>query len=150
MLLFYDLKIFSIFFSSDQNVRYCVLASLDEKFDPHLAQSENLNALFIALNDEMFEIRELALCTIGRLSAVNPAYVMPSLRKVLIQVIFLILMLNVIINFCQVVINNNNDNIGVQYYCMENLNILISRFFNEFSPSAFFFKKKHHAFLLFP
>lgn len=71
----------------DQNVRYCVLASLDEKFDPHLAQAENLNALFIALNDEMFEIRELALCTIGRLSAVNPAYVMPSLRKVLIQVI---------------------------------------------------------------
>lgn len=64
------------------------MASLDEKFDPHLAQAENLNALFIALNDEMFEIRELALCTIGRLSAVNPAYVMPSLRKVLIQVIF--------------------------------------------------------------
>lgn len=63
------------------------MASLDEKFDPHLAQAENLNALFIALNDEMFEIRELALCTIGRLSAVNPAYVMPSLRKVLIQVI---------------------------------------------------------------
>ncbi|GFS99116.1 hypothetical protein TNCV_822421 [Trichonephila clavipes] len=69
-----------------QNVRYSVLASLDEKFDPHLAQAENLNALFVALNDEMFEIRELALCTIGRLSSVNPAYVMPSLRKVLIQV----------------------------------------------------------------
>ncbi|KAG8190056.1 hypothetical protein JTE90_023028 [Oedothorax gibbosus] len=72
---------------ADQNVRYSVLASLDEKFDPHLAQAENLNALFIALNDEMFEIRELALCTIGRLSSVNPAYVMPSLRKVLIQIL---------------------------------------------------------------
>lgn len=78
----------------DQNVRYCVLASLDEKFDPHLAQAENLNALFIALNDEMFEIRELSLCTIGRLSAVNPAYVMPSLRKVLIQVILNIQYIN--------------------------------------------------------
>ncbi|GBN02820.1 Serine/threonine-protein kinase mTOR, partial [Araneus ventricosus] len=72
---------------SDQNVRYSVLASLDEKFDPHLAQSENLSALFIALNDEMFEIRELALCSLGRLSSVNPAYVMPALRKELIQIL---------------------------------------------------------------
>lgn len=71
----------------DSEIRYCVFMSLDERFDPHLAQSENLNALFIALNDEMFEIRELSLSTIGRLSSVNPAYVMPSLRKVLIQVI---------------------------------------------------------------
>ena len=63
-----------------------MLLSLDEKFDPHLAQAENLAALFVALNDEVFEIRELAMCTIGRLSSMNPAYVMPSLRKVLIQV----------------------------------------------------------------
>lgn len=34
----------------------------------------------------MFRIRELAMCTIGRLSNLNPAYVMPTLRKVLIQV----------------------------------------------------------------
>ena len=40
----------------------------------------------MALNDEIFEIRELAMCTIGRLSNLNPAYVMPSLRKTLIQV----------------------------------------------------------------
>lgn len=58
----------------------------DSRFDPHLAQAENLSALFVALNDEVFEIRELAMCTIGRLSSMNPAYVMPSLRKVLIQV----------------------------------------------------------------
>ena len=61
--------------------------SLDEQFDPHLAQAENLAALFTALNDEVFEIRELAMCTIGRLSSKNPAYVMPSLRKTLIQVL---------------------------------------------------------------
>ncbi|XP_015906953.1 serine/threonine-protein kinase mTOR [Parasteatoda tepidariorum] len=72
---------------SDMNVRYSVLASLDDKFDSYLAQADNLNALFIALNDEMFEIRELALCTVGRLSAANPAYIMPSLRKVLIQIL---------------------------------------------------------------
>ena len=66
----------------DIYVRYSVLSSLDERFDLHLAQAENLNALFICLNDEVFEIRELGLCTIGRLSGRNPAYVMPSLRKV--------------------------------------------------------------------
>eukprot|EP00061_Rhincodon_typus_P014312 g41255.t1 len=69
----------------DPDIRYCVLASLDERFDAHLAQAENLQALFVALNDEVFEIRELAICTIGRLSSMNPAFVMPFLRKMLIQ-----------------------------------------------------------------
>ena len=76
---------------SDPDIRYCVLLSLDERFDPHLAQAENLSALFVALNDEVFEIRELAICTVGRLSSMNPAYVMPSLRKTLIQVFVLFL-----------------------------------------------------------
>lgn len=75
---------FTIF--PDPDIRYCVLASLDERFDAHLAQAENLQALFVALNDEVFEIRELAICTIGRLSSMNPAFVMPFLRKMLIQV----------------------------------------------------------------
>lgn len=70
----------------DPDIRYCVLASLDERFDTHLAQAENLQALFVALNDEVFEIRELSICTIGRLSSMNPAFVMPFLRKMLIQV----------------------------------------------------------------
>jgi hypothetical protein len=75
-------------FLIDADVRYCVLESLDDSFDSHLAQAENLSALFVAMNDEVFEIRELAICTIGRLSCMNPAYVMPSLRKTLIQVRF--------------------------------------------------------------
>ncbi|XP_075220340.1 serine/threonine-protein kinase Tor [Lycorma delicatula] len=70
---------------TDADVRYWVMASLDESFDQHLAQAENLSALFVAMNDEIFEIREMAVCTIGRLSSLNPAYVMPSLRKTLIQ-----------------------------------------------------------------
>lgn len=69
-------------------IRFCVLAALDERFDAHLAQAENLQALFVALHDEEFEIRELALCTIARLSSFNPAYIMPSLRKTIIQVSF--------------------------------------------------------------
>ncbi|KAL3862460.1 hypothetical protein ACJMK2_008424 [Sinanodonta woodiana] len=72
---------------TDSDIRFCVLASLDERFDDHLAQAENLSALFVALNDEVFEIRELAICMIGRLSCKNPAYVMPSLRKTLIQIL---------------------------------------------------------------
>ena len=63
-----------------------MLISLDENFDPHLAQAENLAALFIALKDEVFEIRELAVCIIGRLCSINPAHVMPFLRKMLIEV----------------------------------------------------------------
>lgn len=74
------------YFLSDPDIRYCVLASLDERFDAHLAQAESLQALFVALNDEVFEIRELAICTISHLSCINPAFVMPFLRKMLIQV----------------------------------------------------------------
>ncbi|KAL7287805.1 hypothetical protein TKK_0018180 [Trichogramma kaykai] len=70
---------------TDPDVRYWVLGSLDETFDIHLAQAESLSCLFVAMNDEVFEIRELAICTIGRLSVMNPAYVMPALRKTLIQ-----------------------------------------------------------------
>ncbi|QQP56712.1 Serine/threonine-protein kinase TOR, partial [Caligus rogercresseyi] len=72
---------------SDPEVRSVVMEYLDECFDFHLAQAENLSALFVALNDEQFEIRELAICIIGRLSSLNPAYIMPSLRKTLIQLL---------------------------------------------------------------
>ncbi|RZF43401.1 hypothetical protein LSTR_LSTR001662 [Laodelphax striatellus] len=70
---------------TDADVRFWVMASLDESFDEQLAQAENLSALFVAMNDEVFEIREMAVCTISRLSSFNPAYVMPSLRKTLVQ-----------------------------------------------------------------
>ena len=42
--------------------------------------------MYIHVFVQVFRIRELAMCTIGRLSNLNPAYVMPTLRKVLIQV----------------------------------------------------------------
>ena len=71
----------------DSDIRFCVLSSLDERFDSHLAQAECLEQLFVALNDEEFEIREVAICTIGRLSGLNPAYIMPTLRKTLIQIL---------------------------------------------------------------
>lgn len=43
--------------------------------------------IFIALNDEVFENRTTAVELIGRLALHNPAYVMPSLRKTLIQLL---------------------------------------------------------------
>lgn len=72
---------------ADFEVRYRVFETLDEVFDPCLAKVEHLSLLFVAMNDEQPEVRELAICTIGRLSTINPAYVMPTLRRVLIQLL---------------------------------------------------------------
>ncbi|CAG8464548.1 8437_t:CDS:10, partial [Paraglomus occultum] len=69
------------------SIRETVLSNLTERFDRHLAQAENIRSLFIALNDEAFSIREITITIIGRLAAYNPAYVMPSLRKTLIQLL---------------------------------------------------------------
>lgn len=52
----------------DAQVRLRVLKSLDETFDTHLAQPGSLSVLLMTLNDEVFEIREFAIQTIGRLS----------------------------------------------------------------------------------
>ncbi|KIK61711.1 hypothetical protein GYMLUDRAFT_42743 [Collybiopsis luxurians FD-317 M1] len=71
----------------DATIRQTVLSSLHERFDKHLAQAENVRSLFIALNDEVFENRLKAVGLIGRLAKHNPAYVMPSLRKALIQLL---------------------------------------------------------------
>ncbi|KAI1098365.1 FAT-domain-containing protein [Jackrogersella minutella] len=71
----------------DPGIRRTVLKALDERFDPHLAKAENIRTLFFALNDEVFDIREVSISIIGRLSHFNPAYVIPSLRKTLIQML---------------------------------------------------------------
>lgn len=71
----------------DPEIRWEVLMALDARFDRHLGKAENVRTLFLALNDEVFAIREAAMSIIGRLTSVNPAYVFPSLRKVLIQLL---------------------------------------------------------------
>lgn len=68
-------------------MRETVLTSLHERFDKHLAQAEHVKALFVALNDEIFEIRLIAIGLIGRVALHNPAYIMPSLRKTLLQLL---------------------------------------------------------------
>eukprot|EP01114_Cavostelium_apophysatum_P008932 TRINITY_DN21_c0_g2_i1.p1 TRINITY_DN21_c0_g2~~TRINITY_DN21_c0_g2_i1.p1 ORF type:complete len:2332 (-),score=773.36 TRINITY_DN21_c0_g2_i1:268-7263(-) len=71
----------------EPTIRASVLASLDSRFDRHLTQAANLRALFTALNDETFRIREVALQLICHLAPSNPAYVMPELRTTLIQLL---------------------------------------------------------------
>lgn len=71
----------------DPLIRQTTLAALDPKFDRHLAQAENVRSIFLAINDEVYTIREVAIKIVGRISLHNPAYVMPSLRKALIQLL---------------------------------------------------------------
>ncbi|KAG0095495.1 phosphatidylinositol kinase- protein kinase tor1 [Podila epicladia] len=71
----------------DSSIRHTILSALDDRFDRHLSRAKNTRTLFIALNDEMFTIRELAITIIGRIASLNPAYVVPSLRKLLIQLL---------------------------------------------------------------
>lgn len=63
------------------DIRLEILKHLDCSFDAQLAQLDNLKLLFTVLNDEVFIIRLEALKIIGRLTNVNPAYVVPLLRK---------------------------------------------------------------------
>lgn len=73
----------------DLGVRKSVFLSLHANggFDEFLAQADSLRAIFVALNDEAFEVRELAILMAGRLSERNPAYVLPALRRHLVQLL---------------------------------------------------------------
>lgn len=71
----------------DKSVRLCVFCALSTKFDGHLAQAENLEKLFAAFQDEFFKIKLQVLCILGRLNVYNPAYLLPSLRKTLVQLL---------------------------------------------------------------
>ncbi|KAI3889270.1 hypothetical protein MKX03_003947, partial [Papaver bracteatum] len=74
---------------ADVNVRLSVFSSLHGNggFDEFLAQADSLSAVFVALNDEDFVVREYAISLAGRLSEKNPAYVLPALRRHLIQLL---------------------------------------------------------------
>ncbi|KAG9073513.1 phosphatidylinositol kinase- protein kinase tor1, partial [Ceratobasidium sp. UAMH 11750] len=71
----------------DPTVRRTVLGALDIRFDRHLAHNDCVRYLFMAANDEVFANRDLAVKHIGRLAALNPAFVMPLLRKTVIQLL---------------------------------------------------------------
>ncbi|XP_011030285.1 PREDICTED: serine/threonine-protein kinase TOR-like isoform X2 [Populus euphratica] len=74
---------------ADVTVRQSIFSSLhgNRGFDDFLAQADILSAVFAALNDEDFGVREYAISVAGRLSEKNPAYVLPALRRHLIQLL---------------------------------------------------------------
>ena len=69
----------------DPDIRKTVLLALDSKFNKHLAAPENIRSLFLAINDGDFEVRQAAIVILGRLTNINPAYVFPPLRKLLLN-----------------------------------------------------------------
>jgi phosphatidylinositol kinase/protein kinase (PI-3 family) len=71
----------------DVAVRRSVVESLDARFDELLSQETHLKLVFLLLNDESATIRERAMQLLERLAPRNPAFVMPSLRRVLIQLV---------------------------------------------------------------
>jgi hypothetical protein len=73
----------------DADVRYHVLNSLDNdvRFNMFVALPENLNILFMCVRDERLEIRELSASMVSRLSASNSAYILPFIRKILMQLL---------------------------------------------------------------
>jgi FKBP12-rapamycin complex-associated protein len=69
------------------SVRRAVLSSLDSRFDHYLVQPHILKSLLIVLKDRELEIREVVMSIFGRIAACNPAYVMPILRKTVIELL---------------------------------------------------------------
>ncbi|RLN57430.1 hypothetical protein BBP00_00007511 [Phytophthora kernoviae] len=71
----------------DVAVRKSVVESLDTRFDELLGQESHLKLVFLLLNDENAIIRQGSMQLLERLAPRNPAFVMPSLRRVLIQIV---------------------------------------------------------------
>ena len=68
-------------------VRHCVVRALDLRYDYYLCQAHNLPPLFMLLQDEALAVRAAALQLLGRLARLNPAPILPDLRRALIELI---------------------------------------------------------------
>lgn len=71
----------------EPGIRVAVYKSLDSRFDVFLCRQSCIKNLLISLNDEFLSIRRLVLQIVGRVMNRNPAFVMPSLRRYLIQLL---------------------------------------------------------------
>ncbi|MFH4977941.1 hypothetical protein AB6A40_004650 [Gnathostoma spinigerum] len=70
------------------HVRLCVLRcfkAADKAFLSHLAQADMLELIFMCLHDEKLEMQQEAVALLGKLADLNPAFVLPRLRKVLLE-----------------------------------------------------------------
>ncbi len=70
-----------------QFVRNCIVRAFDERYDTFLSQTHHLPPLFLLLQDEALSVRASALELLGRLARVNPAPILPGMRRILIQLI---------------------------------------------------------------
>ena len=64
-------------------VRLCVVDALDARYDAFLCQKHHLQHLFLLLQDEGLPTRAAGLRLLSRLATINPAPVLPGLRRVL-------------------------------------------------------------------
>jgi FKBP12-rapamycin complex-associated protein len=64
-------------------VRLCVVRALDSRYDTFLAQNHHLQRLFILLQDETLATKAAGLRLLGRLTSINPAIILPVLRRFL-------------------------------------------------------------------
>jgi FKBP12-rapamycin complex-associated protein len=73
----------------EADVRYHVLNSLNQndQFNMFISLPEDLNILFMCVRDERVELRELSATMISRLSSTNSAYILPFIRKILMQLL---------------------------------------------------------------
>ncbi|GMR47395.1 hypothetical protein PMAYCL1PPCAC_17590 [Pristionchus mayeri] len=75
---------------SDPDVRMCVVKELskgDNCLLSHLAQPEILQLLRLCLRDEKLEMQEETVNLLGKIGQINPALVLPRLRRVLAETI---------------------------------------------------------------
>lgn len=68
-------------------VRLHIIRGLDERYDSYLCQQNLLQPLFLMLEDEALAVRASALQLLGRLARLNPALILPVLRKLLVALI---------------------------------------------------------------
>ena len=57
----------------------------DTMFLSHLAQPEMLELVYMSLHDENLEIQKQTVALLGKLAELNPAYVLPRMRKALLE-----------------------------------------------------------------
>jgi hypothetical protein len=68
-------------------VRLCVVRALDSRYDIFLCQAHHVKPLFLLLQDELLATRAAALQLMGRLATINPAPILPYMRKFLLDLI---------------------------------------------------------------
>ena len=62
------------------DVRHSVIRALDYRYNSFLCQSNHLQELFLLLQDENLSTRAIGLRLLGRLAAINPGPILPTLR----------------------------------------------------------------------